>query len=97
MAGRLHGGEAGLDPFADHQHVAGFGKAHRAATARPEHHLRRIDRRFAAAVAGEEGAVDRERRHRFAVHHQRHHRRPDAARRVLQAGMEAQTSAAAKA
>ena len=90
MAGRLHGGEAGLDAFADHQHVARLGKAHRAATAGAEHHLLRIDRRLAAAVAGEEGAVDRQRRSVRAARHQRHHRRPDAARGMLQTGMEAQ-------
>ena len=82
-------------PFADHQHVAGLGEAHNAAATRAEHHLRRIDRRFAAAVAGEEGAVDRERRAVRAARHQRHHRRPDAARGMLQTGMEAERSAAA--
>ena len=62
MAGRLHGGEAGLDAFTNHQHVAGFGEPDRAATAGTEHHLLRIDRRLAAAVAGKEGAVDGDRR-----------------------------------
>ena len=42
-----------------------------------------------AAVAGKEGAVDRERRVVRAARHQRHHRRPDAARGMLQTGMEA--------
>ena len=69
---------------------AGCGEAHRAATAWTEHHLLRIDRRLAAAVAGEEGAVDRERRSVRAARHQRHHRRPDAARGMFQTGMEAQ-------
>ena len=46
MAGRLHGGKAGLDAFADHQHVAGFGEAHRTATTWTEHHLLRLDRRL---------------------------------------------------
>ena len=90
MAGRQHGGEAGLDAFADHQHVAGLGEPHGAATARAEHHLLRIDRRLAGAVAGEEGAVDRQRRAVGAARHQRDHRRPDAARRMLQPGMEAE-------
>ena len=90
MAGRLHGGEAGLDAFADHQHVAGLGEAHRAATARAEHHLR-----------GSTGALpppSRARKVRWmasgvavrAVRHQRHHRRPDAARGMFQPGMEAE-------
>ena len=69
--------------------VARLGEAHRAAAAWTEHHLLRIDRRLAAAIAGKEGAVDRERRSVRAARHQRHHRRPDAARGVLQAGMEA--------
>ena len=90
MSGRLHGGEAGLDTFPDHQHVARIGEAHRAATAGAEHHLLRIDRRLPAAIAGEEGAVNRERRSVCAVRHQRHHRRPDAARGMFQTGMEAQ-------
>ena len=66
------------------------GEPHRAAAARTEHHLLRIDRRLAAAVAGKEGAVDRERRAVGAARHQRHHRRPDAARGMLQPGMEAE-------
>ena len=92
MAGRLHGGEAGLDAFADHQHSAGagVGEAHNSTTARPKHHLLRVDRSFAAAITGKEGAVNCQRRCIHAVRHQRHHRRPDVARRVLQAGMEAQ-------
>ena len=40
----------------------GSAKAHHAAATGAEHHLRRIDRRLAAAVAGEKGAVDGDRR-----------------------------------
>ena len=87
---RLHGRKAGLDPFADHQHVAGLAEAHCAAATRPEHHLRRIDWRLAAAVAGEKGAMNGDRRSGGAVRHERHHRGPDAARGMFQAGMEAQ-------
>jgi hypothetical protein len=47
LAGRHHGGKAGLDAFADHQHVAQRGEPHRAATATAKHHLLRIDRRLA--------------------------------------------------
>ena len=65
-------------------------KAHNSTTARPKHHLLRVDRSFAAAITGKEGAVDCQRRCIHAVRHQRHHRRPDIARRVLQTGMEAQ-------
>ena len=68
----------------------GSAEPHRAATAGAEHHLLRIDRRLAAAIAGEEGAVDRQRRAVHAARHQRHHRRPDAARGMLQPGMEAE-------
>ena len=46
MAARQHGGEAGLDTFADHQHVPWLGEAHRTATAGAEHHLLRRDRRL---------------------------------------------------
>ena len=58
ISGRLHRCKAGLNPFADHQHVARLGQTHHAATTRPEHHLRGIDRCFAVAVAGEKGAVN---------------------------------------
>ena len=47
MAGRLHGGEAGLDALSDHQDIAGWGEPHSAAAAGAEHHLLRIDRRLA--------------------------------------------------
>ena len=43
------------------------------------------------AVAGEEGAVNGDRRAVDAARHQRHHCRPDAARGMLQAGVEAQS------
>ena len=39
-----------------------LGEAHHAAATRTEHHLRRIDRRLAAAVAGKKGAVNGDRR-----------------------------------
>ena len=61
MAGRLHGGEAGLDALSHHQRFARISEANRAAAAGAEHHLRGFDRRLAAAVAGEKGAVDRQR------------------------------------
>jgi hypothetical protein len=59
--GCLHGRKAGFYAFADHQHVAQHAKPHCATTARAEHHLRRVNRRLAAAVVGEEGAVDGQR------------------------------------
>lgn len=57
MSGRLHGSEARLDAFADHEHLAGLAKAHHSATATPEHHLHWIDWRFPAAIAAAVRAV----------------------------------------
>ena len=70
-------------PVTDHQ-------THHAATTRPEHHLRRIDRCLAVAVAGKKGAANGDRRSRTATRHKRHHRGPNPARGVFQAGVEAQ-------
>ena len=66
-------------------------KAHHTAATWPEHHLGRIDRCFSLAIAGEESAMDGYGLAGFTVQHQRDHSGPDAARRMLQAGMEAQT------
>jgi hypothetical protein len=85
-----HGGQASLDAFADHQNVAQQAGPHRAASARAEHHLLRIDRCLAAAVASKEGPVDTERRVVRPARHQPDHRRPDAAGGMLQASMEAE-------
>ena len=79
ISGRLHGGEAGFDALADHQHIAGRGEPHGAAAAWTEHHLLRIDRRLAPPITGKEGAMDGKRRLVSAACHKRHHRRPDAA------------------
>ena len=77
-------------PSPTHEHVARWSKPYRATTAGTEHHLLRIDRRFARPVAGKKCAVDRQRRVVDTARDQRHHRRPDAARGVLQPGMEAE-------
>lgn len=90
MSGCLHGREARLDAFADHQHFARFGEAHHAAATRPEHHLRGIDWRLADAVAGKEGAVNGDRFRISAARYEHHQCGPDAARRVLQCGMKAE-------
>ena len=72
----------------DHQHSPGSASARRR-PAWAEHHLLPARSAPSPAVAREECAVDRQRRSVRAVCHQRHHRRPDAARGMLQAGMEA--------
>ena len=82
-----HGRKAGLHAFSDHQHVTRLGKADGTATTRAEHHLLWIDGRFAAAILGEKSAMNSDGRSVDALRHQRHHRRPDCARRVLEAGM----------
>jgi hypothetical protein len=66
-----------LDTLTDHQHLARVGEAHGAFTAGTEHHFLRINRRFSAAITGEEGAMDRE-------------RCPSPARRVASINVEAQ-------
>jgi len=58
MAACLHRGKAGLNAFADHQRIAGWSEPHRAAAARPEHHLRRLDRRLPVVVESEKRAVN---------------------------------------
>jgi hypothetical protein len=88
MVGRLHCGETGLDAFPNHQHVPGIGETHCAAAAGTQHHLLRMDWSFAATIAGKEGAMDGNGRSIYAVRDQRHHRRPDAARGMLQPDVE---------
>lgn len=89
-SGRLHCGEAGLDVLAPPLARRRPALSCTAAAARTEHHFLRLDRRLAVAVAGKEGAVDRQRRDVSAASHQRDHRGPCAARRMLQPGMEAE-------
>src|SRR5262245_62703836 len=89
MTGRLLGSKAGLDAFTYHLRVAGLAEPHRAATAGTEHHLRRLFRRLAPAVAGEKSAMEREGCTVGAPCHQRHRRGPDATRGMLQPCMKA--------
>jgi len=85
-----HGGETGLDAFPNQEHVARIGETDGAATARAEHHFLRIDRRLSRTITGEEGAMNREWGIAEAARYQRDHPRPNAARRMFQAGMEAE-------
>src|SRR5215203_3866545 len=89
MACRLYRGKTGLDALPYHQQTGRGTEPHDTAAAWPEHHLRRIDRRFAAAVAGEKRAVNADRLAVSAVRHQSHHPRPQAAPSMFQPGMEA--------
>src|SRR5262249_55063034 len=89
MAAGLHGGKAGLDTFADHQHARRRAEPHRAAATRAKHHLRRLYWRLAFAIVGQECAVNADRLTIIAAPNQRYHRRPYAARGMPQTGMEA--------
>ena len=90
VIGRLHGREASFDAFADHQYLAGMTETYRSATTRAEHHLLRIDRRFPFAITAKEGSVNSGWRSFRAIHHQRHHRWPHAARGMLQPDVESE-------
>jgi hypothetical protein len=74
----------------DHEQIAWFGETHHASAARAEHHLLWLDRRLGVAITGEECAVNTDRLTIDTDRHQRHHRRPDTARGMLQTGIEAQ-------
>ena len=70
--------------------VAGPAEPHRPAAAGAEHHLLRIHRRLASAVAREKSTMDRQRRIVRAARHESNGCRPDAAGWVFQSGMEAE-------
>src|SRR4051812_45346949 len=90
MTNGLHRCEASLNTLADHQHVSGFSEAHSTAPAWTQHHLLWLNRRLRAAVAGKKGAMDTHRGSVHPVHDEGHHRRPEPAKGMLQAGVEAQ-------
>src|SRR5262249_11986379 len=89
MAACLHRGKTSFDALAHHQHAARRGEPHCTATAWAKHHFLGLDPRLALSVARKEGAVDRQRCVINAARDQRDHRRPNAARRMFQTGMEA--------
>ena len=60
MAGGLHGCKAGLDPFADQQHLTRIAKPGDTAATRAEHHPLRLDGCLPRAIAREKGAQNRE-------------------------------------
>jgi len=76
--------------FMTHRVYTEVAKAHNSTTARPKHHLLSVDRSFAAAIAGKEGAVDCQRRCIHTVRHQRDHPWPPVAGGMPQVAMKAQ-------
>jgi hypothetical protein len=80
---RNHRRKARLNALANHEQVARSGEPHRSTPARPQHHLLRGDGRFADAVASKEGAMDGDGCSVHSLCHERDHRWPVIAGRML--------------